>query len=309
MNAAQSAISEIEPIAGALCVVGGTRVEGASPRMSTLAPPPRAARGREGERLFVLLDLTGPASPHLYRELHAVVAQAYWSTTGSITAGLRQAAAAANDHLFRSNLRSAPSDRCEGGLISAVLHDDDLFILQAGSGRACFAHGEHVGRFSRGEEPPPLGVGPLADVRLYHTFVAPGDMLLLASPALIRQVGDVGLARVLSRAGVKAVLDGLEQVGAGADFAALAKEHSACPSGKNGGELGFGQKSDPAKGRRGSWVPPFEKAAFDLPAGQISDVVETRFGYHIIKAIEHKEASTETFEQAKEKIMNQTSKL
>jgi len=221
MNTAQSVTSEIEPIVGALCVVGGTRVEGASPCTATLTPPPRAARGRESELLFVLLDLTGPASPHLYRELHAVVAQAYWSTTGSITAGLRQAAAAANGHLFRSNLRSAPSDRCEGGLISAVLHDDDLFILQAGSGRACFAHGEHVGRFSRGEEPPPLGVGPLADVRLYHTFVAPGDMLLLASPALIRQVGDVGLARVLSRAGVKAVLDGLEQVGAGADFAAL----------------------------------------------------------------------------------------
>jgi hypothetical protein len=118
-------------------------------------------------------------------------------------------------------LRSAPSDRCEGGLISAVLHDDDLFVLQAGSGRACFAHGEHVRSFSRGEEPPPLGVGPLADVRLYHTFVASGDTLLLASPALIRQVGDVELARVLSRVGVKAVLDGLEQVGAGVDFAAL----------------------------------------------------------------------------------------
>jgi hypothetical protein len=221
MNTAKSATLEIEPVVGALCVVGGTRVEGTSPCTATLTPPPRAARGRESERLFVLLDLTGPASPHLYRELHAVVAQAYWSTTGSITAGLRQAAAAANGHLFRSNLRSAPSDRCEGGLISAVLHDDDLFILQVGSGRACFAHGEHVGRFSRGEEPPPLGVGPLADVRLYHTFVAPGDMLLLASPALIRQVGDVGLARVLSRAGVKAVLDGLEQVGAEADFAAL----------------------------------------------------------------------------------------
>ena len=221
MNTAQSATSEIEPIVGALRVVGGTRVEGAPPCTATLTPPPRTARGREGERLFVLLDLAGPASPHLYRELHEVVAQAYWSTTGSITAGLRQAAAAANAHLFRSNLRSAPSDRCEGGLISAVLHDDDLFVLQAGSGRACFAHGKHVRRFSRGEDPPPLGIGPLADVRLYHTFVVPGDTLLLTSQSMIRQVGDAGLARVLPRAGVQAVLDGLEQVGAGADFAAL----------------------------------------------------------------------------------------
>jgi hypothetical protein len=221
MNVADHATLQVEPVVGVLHVVGGTRLEGAAPCAAALTSPPRAARGRKGERLFILLDLSGPASSHLYRELREVVAQTYWSTTGSITAALRKAAAAANGYLLRTNLRAAPADRCEGGLICAVLRDDDLFILQAGPGRACLLHGGHLKCFTPGEEPPPLGRGPLADVRLHHIFVAPGDTLLLASTALTRDAGDAGLARVLSRADVQAVQDGLEQVGAGADFAAL----------------------------------------------------------------------------------------
>ena len=218
--------ASIAPIVGALRVAGGVRLEDAGPGCMALAPPPRVARGREGECLFVLLDLVGPASPHLYRELREALAQTYWSTTGSITAALRQAAAAANGHLVRANLRSVPADRCHGHLLSAALHGDDLFILQAGSARACFLRGEHLACFSRAGEPPrsthpPMGRGPLADVRLYHTFVAQGDTLLLASPTLIREVGDAGLARVLSLPQVPAVQESLEQVGAGADFTAL----------------------------------------------------------------------------------------
>ena len=65
------------------------------------------------------------------------------------------------------------------------------------------------------------------------------------------------------------------RIEAGEDFAALAQEHSDCPSGRSGGDLGqFG---------RGQMVPAFETTTYALEVGGLSDVVETPFGYHIIK--------------------------
>lgn len=80
----------------------------------------------------------------------------------------------------------------------------------------------------------------------------------------------------------------------GADFAELAKEFSEGPSAPRGGDLG--------KFSRGRMVPSFEEAAFALDVGQVSDVVETQFGYHLIKVVEKEEASTTPFEDIKDKI-------
>lgn len=65
------------------------------------------------------------------------------------------------------------------------------------------------------------------------------------------------------------------QLAGGATFEALAKAHSQCPSGEEGGDLGwFG---------RGMMVKPFEEAAFKMKVGDVSEPVQTQFGYHLIK--------------------------
>jgi hypothetical protein len=220
MNVSKSSESQTNPAVGTLRVVGGVRRD-AAPCAVVLTPPPRAAREREEEQLFVLLDLTGPAALHLYREVREVVAQEYWFASGSVTAAMRRAAAAANRHLFQFNLRATSPRRCYGGLVMAVLHGEDIFVLHAGPGRTCVLRRNQFECFPRGEQLPHLGMGMVADVRLYHAFAALGDTLLLTSSSLAQAAGDAGLARVLPRTNLHGVLTGLEQVGAGIDFTAL----------------------------------------------------------------------------------------
>jgi peptidyl-prolyl cis-trans isomerase C len=86
----------------------------------------------------------------------------------------------------------------------------------------------------------------------------------------------------------------LKRIKAGEDFAALAKSDSTCPSASQGGDLG--------SFNRGQMVPPFENAAFALKKGEVSGVVETQFGYHIIKLTGKQEASAEKFADVKAKI-------
>ncbi len=70
----------------------------------------------------------------------------------------------------------------------------------------------------------------------------------------------------------------LEEVKAGKNFEDIAKTKSLCPSGKKGGNLGWFT--------HGQMVREFEKAAFSLKKGQISQPVKTQFGWHIIKVID-----------------------
>lgn len=66
-----------------------------------------------------------------------------------------------------------------------------------------------------------------------------------------------------------------QQIASGTDFAELAKQHSSCPSGQQGGELGtFG---------RGQMVPEFDTVVFSAPVGEVQGPVKTQFGYHLLE--------------------------
>jgi peptidyl-prolyl cis-trans isomerase C len=69
-----------------------------------------------------------------------------------------------------------------------------------------------------------------------------------------------------------------EEIVAGKAFEEVAKAVSKCPSGRNGGDLGFFG--------RGRMVPEFDQAAFTQPVGEISEPIKTQFGYHLLVVTE-----------------------
>lgn len=80
----------------------------------------------------------------------------------------------------------------------------------------------------------------------------------------------------------------------GADFAAIAKEYGEDPTKDRGGDLGYFTK--------GRMVKPFEDAVWALKKDQISGVIETQFGFHVIKKVDHKPARKKPFKEVEEQI-------
>jgi len=71
------------------------------------------------------------------------------------------------------------------------------------------------------------------------------------------------------------------QIENGADFAAMAQQHSSCPSNASGGDLGsFG---------RGQMVPEFDQVVFNAPLNQVQGPVKTQFGYHLLEVTDRSE--------------------
>ncbi len=103
--------------------------------------------------------------------------------------------------------------------------------------------------------------------------------------------GAAPAARAAARAKAE---DVLKQARAGADFAKLARTYSDDASKGRGGDLGFFPK--------GQMVPAFEAAAFALAPNQVSDIVESPFGFHVIKVIEKRPAQSVPFSEAAPRI-------
>lgn len=116
---------------------------------------------------------------------------------------------------------------------------------------------------------------------------------VLAQHILIKTNGNDAAAKEAAKA---KLADIRERIVSGAStFDAEAAEHSDCPSGKsNGGSLGWFGK--------GMMVKPFEEAAFSMPKHEVSEIIETQFGYHIIYKTDEKPASTPTLDELHDQI-------
>jgi peptidyl-prolyl cis-trans isomerase C len=98
----------------------------------------------------------------------------------------------------------------------------------------------------------------------------------------------------------KKIEDIQQKVKKGEDFATLARTYSEGPSGPKGGDLDYF--------RRGQMVKPFEEAAFSLKPGETSEIVETQFGYHLIKVSDKKPARKMTYAEVKDQLNDQLRK-
>lgn len=113
-----------------------------------------------------------------------------------------------------------------------------------------------------------------------------------AQHILIRPASDADADRVTAESRLDEIRD---QIQKGASFADLAAAHSECPSGKqSGGSLGwFG---------RGMMVPEFDDAVFSMDVGELSDVIETQFGFHLIYKTGADEGGAASYEESEPKI-------
>lgn len=126
-----------------------------------------------------------------------------------------------------------------------------------------------------------------------------------ANPQLFNQPEEVKASHILikveptaddaTKAAARKKIEDLQQkLKAGGDFAELAKENSEGPSNVRGGDLGYF--------KRGQMVKPFEDVAYSMKIDEVSDLVETRFGYHLIKVSDKKPEQTLAYADVKDKI-------
>jgi hypothetical protein len=207
--------SEFEALVGHLYVVGGRSISATPPGALVEVAPKRAARGRELDTIFVLVSPSGEANAPaaFYEQMSRLAAERYFSSGGSVTAGLRVIFTSLNDDLFKHN--SAGGKRqYEANVSCAVLHEDELFIGRVGSGVALYRHAGGMEAFptdfSNDEAlfGPPLGVHPVPEMRMTRYPVSVGARLLLADARLADLNTDAVQAGLVSAdlAGVLAAL-------------------------------------------------------------------------------------------------------
>lgn len=137
---------------------------------------------------------------------------------------------------------------------------------------------------------------PATDEDLHRYYNANTDKFRVPERAKARHILLQTNAAKNDEAAVRAKAEGLlKQIKGGGDFAAIAKANSQDPgSAAKGGDLGWVM--------RGQMVKPFEDAVFSLKPNEISGLVKTEYGYHIVQVLEKENAHLRTFEEVKPEI-------
>jgi peptidyl-prolyl cis-trans isomerase D len=151
--------------------------------------------------------------------------------------------------------------------------------------------------FSDGQEPG--GTPQVSDAEVQQYYTQHQKDYQVDDQVRVRHIlikVDPGADAKADAAAKQKAEDLLKQIKAGGNFAELAKKNSDDPGSKDqGGELGFL--------KRGATVPEFDQAAFSLPVGQTSDLIKTKFGYHILQVEEKQTAHTRPLDEVRSTIV------
>jgi hypothetical protein len=212
----------LDSLVGEVQLIEGVR-QSTTPATGAFTAPRRAARGREDDMLYVLIDLLGDVSSS---DLHVVMQQAthaYWSAQGSVTAALRAALAAANQWLMDHNTQAALPERLTGGMACAVLRGSEVYVAQVGPTSVFIRQGSNTELYpARDAEPLPLiGTTRALEMRYAHAHLQPGDTLLLADARFGAHTPLESVNSALSQVSVEKALDKLEKLISKGDLIAL----------------------------------------------------------------------------------------
>ncbi|MDP3046795.1 MAG: hypothetical protein Q8O07_04895 [Chloroflexota bacterium] len=186
--------------------------------------------------LYILVEAAGATKNETERMLVDVLAGEYDRASGSITAGLRQAIAAANRRLYSANQKALPEMRMAAGVTCAVIRDGDIFLAQAGPALAYVLHQESLHRApvdspwlspERAAAFPymfPLGKRPEIDPDFFHSPLEQGDSMLLCSVALAQLISQVQVKEILSRGPVSVIINEVSSLAGEMDFTAVAMD-------------------------------------------------------------------------------------
>lgn len=207
---------EYEALVGYLYVVGGRSISAPPPGTLVEVASKKAARGRELDTFFALVipsgDTVAPAA--FYEEMARTGADQYFTSTGSVTAGIKTVFTHLNTHLYDHN--ASDPRHYEASMVSAVLRGSDLYVGKVGSGVGLFRHNGETQPFPtdfsyrEALNTPPLGVQKEAEIRMGRYQVNAGTRLLVSDSTLLDFPMDA-LMTTLSMEDVGALLADLRE--------------------------------------------------------------------------------------------------
>ncbi len=156
------------------------------PGLLAVSAPRKSERIRAQDLLVIymrLLTSGGKPAPFTHaqqKEILSRLAETYFNSVGSVTAGLRMTTARLNDFLLNRNLKAGQEGQVVGGLTLAVSHANTLVIAHNGSSHTFFINQEQVQHFDDGQGLRGLGLSRQAIPRFYQLPLAAGDMLVLS---------------------------------------------------------------------------------------------------------------------------------